>query len=83
LRSRAIAGRLPARPEPNPTRREVQAVWPECYPTADKRALQAAERLGLGKDPKSLAELVDRRRFPHLVDGLVRINLDKAYTKVA
>jgi transposase len=63
--------------------REVQVVWPECYPTADKRALQAADRLGLGKNPEALTDLVDRRHYPRLVDALVRVNLDKAYEKVA
>lgn len=57
-------------------------MWPGCYPTADTRALEAAQHLGLGDDAESLSQLVDRRNFPRLVDGLVRINLDKAYDKV-
>ena len=35
--------------------REVQVAWDELYPFADKRALQAAETLGLGKDAEALA----------------------------
>jgi hypothetical protein len=59
--------------------REVQAVWAEHFPSADARSLQAARRLGLGDDARALAGLVDRRDFPRLVDGLVRLELDDGY----
>lgn len=57
--------------------REVQAVWQELYPFADMRSLRAAEALGLGKDPKSLAALVKRDELPRLVAALVRADLAK------
>lgn len=63
--------------------REVQGVWPELHPAADKRSLEAARRLGLGDDAESLAQLVDRNDFPRLVDGLVRIALEDAYDQVS
>lgn len=44
--------------------REVQAVWPECYPTVDDRALRAARRLGLGNDPADVSQLVSPSRPP-------------------
>jgi hypothetical protein len=56
--------------------REVQESWTELWPFADKRALHEAERLGLGKDTDSLVSLVDRGDFTHLVDALVRADLD-------
>jgi len=59
--------------------REVQLVWDEVYPYADERVLRAAERLGLGKDARSLARLVERKEFPRLVAGLIRVDLRKAY----
>lgn len=62
--------------------REAQAIWPELHPTADRRALQAAQRLGLGDDAQDLAGLVDHKDFPRLVDGLVRVALDDAYDDV-
>jgi hypothetical protein len=46
--------------------REAQVTWDELYPFADRRALQAAQRLGLGGDVRAFARLVDggRRRTP-------------------
>lgn len=58
--------------------REVQATWAELYPFADAKALQVAAQLDLGSDAPSLARLVDRRDFPRLVAGLVRIGLERA-----
>lgn len=52
--------------------REAQAAWDECYPFADKLALRAAGRLGLGDDPAALAEHVPQAEFPRLVAALVR-----------
>jgi hypothetical protein len=55
--------------------REVQGVWDELYPFADKLALRAAERHGLGKDAVALSKLVPRDDFPRLVSALVRDEL--------
>lgn len=63
--------------------REVQVVWEELYPFADSRALQAAAKLGLGNDARSLARLVERQRFPALLTALVKADLDKALDEVA
>jgi hypothetical protein len=57
--------------------REIQAVRDELYPFADRRALQAANKLGLGKDAEALAKLVPRKQFPNLVAALVRVAPDK------
>lgn len=62
--------------------RELQAVWHEHYPFADKRALKAARRLGLGEDAKTLASLTDRKDFPRLVTALVRLDLANDYDRV-
>ncbi|MBI1179911.1 MAG: hypothetical protein GC201_05085 [Alphaproteobacteria bacterium] len=55
--------------------REAQLVWDELYPFADAKAMEGAEKLGLGKSVRSLAGLVDRRDLPRLLSGLVRIDL--------
>ncbi|GGM47946.1 endonuclease [Longimycelium tulufanense] len=57
--------------------REVQAVWPEVQPYFDKRALEAAARLGLPRDPEKLAKLVDDSEIASLAAALVRTTLDK------
>lgn len=62
--------------------REVQAVWPEVGPFADRRALTAARRLGLGRSLSDLAALTGRRegeRFAWLVGALARVDLEKRY----
>lgn len=58
--------------------REVQVAWDELYPFADKRALQAAEALGLGDDAETLAGLVAKADFPRLLTALLRADLDGA-----
>lgn len=63
--------------------REVQLAWPELYPFADKAALSAAKRLGLGGSAAELAELVPREDFPRLVAALVRVHLAKAHEAFA
>ena len=62
--------------------REVQVGWEEHFPFADKRALDAAARLKLGKDPEALAELTGRKDFPRLVAALVRTELEDDYDAV-
>lgn len=57
--------------------REVQSAWPELAPFADRRALAAARRLGLGSTPEELDRLVPRRDLPRLVAALVRDDLDR------
>jgi len=62
--------------------REVQVTWEELFPFADRRALDAAGRLALGKDPRALVTLVGERRFPKLVAALVRVDLHDDYDAV-
>lgn len=62
--------------------REVQGAWEEIAPSADRRALAAAERLGLGGDARALARLVDRADLPRLVAGLVRVDRGAATDEV-
>lgn len=62
--------------------REVQRPWSELYPTADRRALKAAERLGLGQDVGDLGRLADGDDLVRLVSGLVRVDLDGAYDEI-
>jgi endonuclease III len=57
--------------------REVQTVWDEAYPYADKKVLEAAGRVGLPRDPKRLASLAPQRDFPRLTAALIRSRLDK------
>jgi hypothetical protein len=62
--------------------REVQLVWDELYPFADRRALHAAVELGLGDDVHELARLVAPAEFPRLVAALVRADLGKHATEI-
>ncbi|MGN8159903.1 hypothetical protein ACS8YF_14670 [Salinisphaera sp. SWV1] len=55
--------------------REVQAVWGEFYPFADKASLTTADKLGLPADAAKLARLIGRDDFPRLVAALVRVKL--------
>jgi hypothetical protein len=57
--------------------REAQGVWPEAAPYFDGKTVQGAERLGLPKTPRELAELTDRDQYPTLAAALVRSALDK------
>jgi hypothetical protein len=57
--------------------REVQLVWEECYPYADKAALSIAEKLGLKADATKLADKVSREDYPRLMAALVRCKLAK------
>lgn len=56
--------------------REVQAVWPEVRPYADRRALAAARKRGLPGSTRELARLVDGDDFPRLVAALVQEELE-------
>ena len=62
--------------------REAQIAWDELYPFADRRALEAARRLGLEDDPAQLAKRVPREDFPRLVAALVRAGLAKDLDRV-
>jgi endonuclease III len=62
--------------------REVQVAWDELTPFADRRALDAAGRLKLPKDPGKLAKLVGPKEFPRLVAALVRVELEDDYDAV-
>ena len=58
--------------------REAQIPWDENYPFADRRALEAAGKLGLGAGAEELARLVDRRAdLPRLLAALVFLDLAK------
>jgi len=61
--------------------REVQLVWEEVFPFADKKALKAARLLGLRGHPRALAELCDNDKttYVRLIAGLVRIELTKSF----
>jgi hypothetical protein len=64
--------------------REAQVVWQEVHPFADRRARQAAQRLGLGGDAQALSRLVDgdAHEFARLVAALVRVDLERDYEGV-
>ena len=62
--------------------REIQLVWEELYPFADRRGLSAAARLGLGDSAQALSAFVDRADFPRLMAALVRVDLGKHYDKI-
>jgi hypothetical protein len=62
--------------------REVQLAWDEIYPFADRRALGAASRLGLGDTADALAKHVPRDDFPRLIAALVRVDLNKDNARV-
>ncbi|TCB94344.1 hypothetical protein E0H26_21920 [Micromonospora zingiberis] len=66
--------------------REVQALWGEVAPVADRRALAAARRLGLGRSAADLAGLAgggESERLAWLVGALARIDLERRYAELA
>lgn len=66
--------------------REVQALWREVAPVADRRALAAARRLGLGRSAGDLAGLAgsgESERLAWLVGALARVDLEKRYAELA
>ena len=62
--------------------REVQGVWAEFQPYADRRVLRSAKRLKLGGAPESLARLVDEEDLPRLEAALVRVELAGAHDEI-
>ena len=62
--------------------REAQVVWDELFPFADRRALQAAARLGLDDDAGRLAKRVSRKDYPRLLAALVRTGLARDFDEV-
>jgi hypothetical protein len=55
--------------------REVQAVWPEAAPYADRLVLESARKLGLPAEPAALADLAGSNgRLAALAAGLVRVS---------
>jgi hypothetical protein len=64
--------------------RDVQVIWPETGPFADRRSLRAAARLGLGGSVADLAALAGRRseKLAWLAGALARVDLDGRYDEV-
>lgn len=62
--------------------REVQGVWTEIAPFADRRALSAASRLDLGSDARALSRLVGPSDLPRLIAALVRVDRAKSADEV-
>ena len=62
--------------------REVQLVWEEVYPYADKKVLKAAGKLGLPSEAGQLSTLVAREDFARLTAGLIRVDLARAYDMI-
>lgn len=55
--------------------REIQAVWNEFYPFADRASLATSDKLGLPAAAAPLARLTGQADFPRLVAALVRVKL--------
>ena len=65
--------------------REAQALWREAAPVADRRALAAARRLGLGRTAGDLAGLAgsgESEQLSWLVGALARVDLERRYAEV-
>jgi hypothetical protein len=65
--------------------REVQALWREVAPCADRRALTAARKLGLGRSADDLAALAGGReseKLAWLVGALAMVELDNKYQQI-
>ena len=62
--------------------REVQLVWPEVFPFADKKALKAARLVSLPPHPQALAALCgnDKHKYVRLIAALVHIELSKTFS---
>ncbi len=61
--------------------RDVQMIWPETRPFADRRALRAANRLGLARTVPELTALTgdESERLAWLAGALARVDLDNSY----
>ncbi|GAB3808515.1 hypothetical protein [Micromonospora zhanjiangensis] len=86
-RERALLNRLPGVDDEvvDLFLREAQAVWREAAPVADRRALVAARRLGLGRSADDLADLAGSprsERLAWLVGALARTDLENRYAEV-
>jgi endonuclease III len=57
--------------------REVQGVWPDVAPFADRKVVAGAERLRLPVSAELLDGLVGRVELPRLASALVRAALDR------
>ncbi|MFG1650341.1 hypothetical protein ACGFIE_10450 [Micromonospora sp. NPDC049275] len=64
--------------------REAQALWREVAPVADRRALVAARRLGLGRSADDLAGLAsgESEQLAWLVGALARVDLEHRYAEL-
>jgi endonuclease III len=62
--------------------REVQLAWSELAPFVDRRAAQAARKLGLPADAESLRRLAPGKKFVQLVVALVRTELAGDYKEI-
>jgi endonuclease III len=62
--------------------REVQLVWSEAFPYADRKVIDTARRLGLPGDADELARLVPRKDFARLTAALIRTALARDYQQV-
>lgn len=65
--------------------REVQVIWPEIKPFVDRRALTAANRLGLGRDARELTAMTgdESEKLAWLAGALARVDEDGSYAEVA
>jgi endonuclease III len=57
--------------------REVQTVWRDLAPYADRKVLDGARRLGLPASPADLGDLVSPNQIAVLTSALVRVARDK------
>ena len=64
--------------------RDVQVIWPEAGPFADRRSLRAAARLGLGGSVAELDALTAGRseKLAWLAGALARIDLEGRYDEI-
>jgi hypothetical protein len=65
--------------------REVQVLWPEVAPFADRRALAAARKLDLGRSVEDLSALAGSReseKLAWLAGALARVDLENRYDEI-